>query len=415
MSGATISALSYLTKIVYEDPANQIDKTTVLTTLIAKAKSKENLTGNYVQFPVRTAYSEATAFQPESGTLPTPGVRGGTLAQVYSMYQYGTVSLTGQVAEQIRAGEGAYVSVMQDELDGMMENLGLEKNRVLFNDGSGAIGQVGSISSDTITLASSTNVYLFRINQQLVAYTARTGGTERTGTMTVTAVDYDLGTITVNATATSLAAGDYLFNANTAENSNSGTSFWEAMGLLGIVDDGTYVATLQGISRTTYPIWKAATFGTAGQANALTLPQLRQAFSRNMSLGGKVDYLLSTPGVRDGYVGLIEPDRRYTDTFEIDGGFDAVAYTNNGRKVAWVVDKDAPKGTLFGITLSDLENFEWRRLGWDEGNGEIWKQGLAPSGGSYIDGYWAMAKGYWNLGARRCNSHFVIRGLSDSE
>lgn len=418
MAGATISALAYLTKTVYEEPQNQIDTQTVLLSLLKKARSKENLTGNLVQFPVRTAFAESTGYQPEGGTLPTPGVRSGTLAQLYSFYQYGTVQLSGPVAEQIRAGEGAYVSVMTDELDGMMENLGLERNRVGFNDGSGAMVQVLSTAGSgpyTITLTSTSNPYLIRPNMTLMAYSQRTGGTQRTGTMTVQAVDPSTGIITVNQLATGIVANDWLFNGNSSFNNSSGTSYLEPMGLLGIVDDGTYVTTLQGISRSTYPIWKAQRWGTVGGSAAFSTALLRQAFSRNSAMGGKVDYLISTPGVRDAYVAFIEPDRRYTDTLEIDGGFDAVAYTNSGRKVLWVVDKDAPRGVIFGVELAQLEQFEWRKLDWDDKSGDIWKQGLAPSGGAYIDGYWAMAKGYYNLGTRRSNSHFRVDGVQEVE
>jgi len=418
MAGANVAALAYLTKTVYEDPANQIDTATVLNTLCAKAKSKENLTGNLQQFPVRIAYSEATAFQPDGGSLPTPGVRSGALSQVYPMYMYGTVQVSGPAADQIRQGDGAYVSLLQDELDGMMENLALEKNRALFNDGSGAMGQVGSTGGSgpyTITLSAGTNPYVFRQNMSLTAYTQRTGGSQRVGgPMIVQNVDYGNGILTVNTLCTSLSANDYLFNANSAFNSNSGAAFLEPMGLLGIVDDGTFVPTLQGLARSSYPIWKAQTWGTWGGSSALSLAQIRQAFSRNGAMGGKVDYMISTPGVRDAYVALIEPDRRYVDTEDIDGGFNAVAYTNAGRKVLWVVDKDGPRGVLFGITLEQLENFEWRRLDWDDRSGDIWKQGLTGSG-SYSDAYWAMAKAYWQFGTRRCNSHFRIAGIQEVE
>lgn len=416
MAGETLDTLTFLTKTVYEDPQDQVDKTTVLNTVLAKTVAK-GLTGLTAQFPIRTAFSEATSYQPESGTLPNPGNIGGSIANLYPMYRYGTVQLTGPAAAQVNDGEGAYVDAMEDEITSMLTNMGLELNRVNFNDGSGAMGQVGSTGGAgpyTITLAAGSNVYVFRQNMKLSAASARTGGTARAGTMTVQAVDYNTGILTVDSLATGLAADDWLFNANSAANAASG-GYLEAMGLLGIVDDGSYVNTLQGVNRSTTPIWKASVFGTLGASAALSLPLIRKAFSRSGAMGGKVDYLVSTPGVRDQYVGLIEPDRRYDPTEAIDGGFDAVAYTNAGRKVMWIVDKDAPRGVIFGIELAQLQRFEWKRLQWDEESGSIWKQGLGPSVGTYSDAYWAMVKAYENLGVRRCNSHFRIQGLTDDE
>lgn len=417
MAQETLSALNFLTKIVYEDPADQIDSETVLTSLIAKARSKENLTGLFVQFPVEIGLPESIGFQPENGPLPTPGILSGTVAQVYAMAQYGTVQVSGRAADQIRAGEGAYRTILQEILDSALKNAGLEKNRVLFNDGSGAMGQIASIGGAgpyTLTLTPGSNPWNFRVNMNLVAYSARTGGTLRAGTMVVSAVDYENGIVTVTTEATGLAANDFLFNANSAADNSSGTSYFEPMGLLGIVDDGTYVGTLQGIARATYPLWKANALGTDGAGTAFSTKQLRQAFTRSMSNGGKIDHLISSPGVRDAYVEYIEPDRRYDPSEEIDGGFTGVAYTSNGRKTMWVVDKQCPRGYIFGVELPQLENFEWARMAWDtESGGSIWKQALAS--GAYSDSYWAYLKAYWNLGVRRCNGMFVIRGLADVE
>lgn len=413
MAGATVSLLDYLLKEYYdpEGIAEQINNETILSKRVPIAT--ETFDGRRFFFAIETGYSEAVGTVPESAPLPAPGNRTGVDATVYPMFTYATVQLSGPAVEQAKSNKGAFADAMDREVNGMVTNVAMHMNRIRFNDGTGAMGQVASVAGNVITMTQGTNMVYFRPNQVLSVITGpnRTGAL-RTGTMTVQSVDPINFNITVNAVVTGTSANDWLMLANNQQNPN--TNLFEAMGLLGVVDDGTYAATLQGVSRTSYPIWKANVLnaGTASANADLTLRLLRQAFTRARIYGkSEPDLILSTDGVRDAYIGLIEPDRRYVDTYEIDGGFEAVAYSNGGKKIDWVTDKDCPLNTVFILNTKDLRNFYVFKGRWDDTTGSIWKQ--AQVSGAYVDAYWAYWKAYWNFGAKRCNTHAVIRYVNE--
>lgn len=75
----------------------------------------------------------------------------------------------------------------------------------LFGDGTGTIGQIGTIVSGVITLSSSQSVTQFEVNQVLDAGTA-SGGTQWTAKGYVIAVNRSTGTVTVSTTLGGTAA-----------------------------------------------------------------------------------------------------------------------------------------------------------------------------------------------------------------
>ena len=75
----------------------------------------------------------------------------------------------------------------------------------LFGDGTGTIGQIGTISSGVITLANSQQVTQFEVNQVLDAGTSA-GGTQWSAKGYVIAVNRSTGVVTVSTTLGGTAA-----------------------------------------------------------------------------------------------------------------------------------------------------------------------------------------------------------------
>lgn len=105
------------------------------------------------------------------------------------------------------AFESLIVAEMRGTANGMMNDLGFD----LFRDGTGGRGVRASINSNTVTLTLKTDTRNFFVGMTVVAGTSTTA--LRTGSTTVTAVDYDGGTVTLASAAaiTSFADADILF------------------------------------------------------------------------------------------------------------------------------------------------------------------------------------------------------------
>ena len=109
-------------------------------------------------------------------------------------------------------------------LQTMSKNLGQQ----LYRDNNGSRGQIGSVASNVITLSERADIVQFSIGQQLIASANADGSSPRdSGTAkSVTKIDPILGTVTLSAAITGMAANDYLFNKGDAGARADGILGW---------------------------------------------------------------------------------------------------------------------------------------------------------------------------------------------
>lgn len=131
---------------------------------------------------------------------------------------YGFITLAAEAMIASERDVGSYIRAKKYELDNTIEQMGNDLGLYLYGDGWGALGVLDTYASGTtLTLTPKADAYKFEVGMQLRAADGADSSTPRTGTMVVTAVDWDAGTIVVDAAATSLATGDYLFREGDAD------------------------------------------------------------------------------------------------------------------------------------------------------------------------------------------------------
>lgn len=131
--------------------------------------------------------------------------------------QYGRATFEGLMLA--RNNVGTLIDLKGTEVDGISNNMLDSLEFQLWNDGSGARGQIsvsaGTAASRVWTLATATDVYNFAIGAILTASTTNTGaGTDRVDIYKVTALDPQNGKIfadRVSGSSSDVAANDYLF------------------------------------------------------------------------------------------------------------------------------------------------------------------------------------------------------------
>jgi hypothetical protein len=125
---------------------------------------------------------------------------------------------------------------------------------------------------------------------------------------------------------------------------------------------GTYATVVKAVDT----LFQGNVFANGGTPRALTLDLMRQARRGVRTNGGAVDLWVCDLTTFDRYGGLIDPQRRYVDTIrtakgevKLDAGYKALEFEG----AAFIGDKDAPAGTLIGMTTSWVE---WRILPKDQ-------------------------------------------------
>lgn len=101
------------------------------------------------------------------------------------------------------------------EIDGAIHSAARSLAIAMYRSGSGRIGQIASISGATVTLSEVEDITNFEKGMTLVVSASDGGGSVRAGSVLVSGVDRDLGTVTASVNWTSgisaAAANDYIF------------------------------------------------------------------------------------------------------------------------------------------------------------------------------------------------------------
>lgn len=118
-----------------------------------------------------------------------------------------------QLEASLKGNTYAFGSIIETEVDGMMDEFYTRRAFQLYRDGTSVRGQISGIVGNVITFINTFDVINVPQGMKLNASTSANGSSPRTGTITVTSTDVGGGTITVDnvANISGLAANDYLF------------------------------------------------------------------------------------------------------------------------------------------------------------------------------------------------------------
>lgn len=141
------------------------------------------------------------------------------------------------------------------------------RQEILHCWGRDSLGKVDSISTGVITLTEGSfcpTLWLGLKGAVIEAWTAKTGGSQHNGDLTVSAVDVAARTVTVTGTSSSVAQNDFLFFKGTQD-----------AGPYGLMAIAKNTGSLFGISASTYSLWSGNSYDVG--TSALTLGKLLQA------------------------------------------------------------------------------------------------------------------------------------------
>lgn len=430
-----LSGFDAVLKIDYEKTIQeQINQKTPILDMFTKQNALEmDATGKYVQYPIHLRRNSGAMSRGEDTNLPVAGKQTYVETIIYPKYTYGRIQLTGQVIRQSLSSKGAFTRAMKAEMDGLVKDVSNYRNRALWGFGKGILAQInGDPSTGTtftldnaggVTNTSNGNRYINIGDNVAVVQVAGSHYAIRGDEIyNVTAISADGTQITVSsAIDTAVLTNEWLVKGYGVLASGAVQADLDCpgalgssdinnivpMGLLGLVDDSTYVTTLQGVSRSTYDQWKSYVLSTAG---ALSLDMIQRAIDVVDILGsGDIDYFATGHDTRRAYLALLEANRRYMgqDLRSPDGGTVAaklrdITYGTIPMKIC----KHAPYGTLVGCDKKYMTRWVWSDGHWDDTDGAVLHRV------SNKDAFEAFYKIYDNFSNDRCNAHFRIDGIT---
>ena len=404
---ATLATIeSYLKEVYQGRIREQLNEEIVALKRITRSGAgvTNEVGGKYVTFPIHTRRNSGIGSRFENQALPVPGRQGHAAARVGLKYAYGGVQLTGQAISLSDTDAKAFAKALDNEVEGLKNDLMKDMNRQIYGNGNGAIGVATGANTGAVVPVA--DARLFQIG---MVCDTQTGTTVDNTNLVVSSVSLASGANTVTFTTTpgtALASGDIIVRAGSGI-AAGGTK--ELTGLAAIVSN---TGTLYNIDPTVEPEWQASVSANGGTNRALSEALMIQMTDSIRTKGGSTSLILQSLGVRRAYFNLLSQLRQTVNTQEFTGGFSGLAFTTDRGEIPVVADVDAPLSTQWFLNEDAITYYrdeEWHFLDKD---GSMWKQ-VRDSNGDY-DAYYARMVEYHELGTDRRNSHGVIRDITEA-
>ncbi len=369
--------------------------------------------GRFIETSQMFALNAGVGARGENAFIPIPGGPTIVNSQITLKKILGTVEQSAEALKRVRTDEGAYLNWADRTLPNLVQRVVNEMDRMALGYGAGIKARVNDATPAVALAVDSAYglalggtplpdaVLQFLEGENIVMGPNADGTSLRTGTGTVTNIDFDTdgGTITIDNLPTGAADNDYIFEGTDQANNGAGL---EPMGLFGMVDDGTVLATFQTILRATYRQWnsftqdvQASPFAASQKLSEDVIAYVDdQVFIRG---GGKPQVLITS---RQGLNHLwqdIRADRVVNDPRgEFTGGRSGVGFFLGDRFVQTKVARKMPRTVAFLLSRETFKKWILHDWMWDDTTGSIWKQ-VVETGGRR-DSFFAYGTLYLEMG-----------------
>lgn len=382
----------------------------------------QSTTGRLAKIPIRIGRNEGQNFIAAGAQLPDPKRQQFQTVEIRMKYDYMRIFFDGTTVAASRNDAGAFARILDTEITGATEDKAKEWNRIIYGDGSGRLCAVTVIAGATYTVNNPggfTNpgpgVMYMRVGMTVGLFNELTGAFR--GSATIISVSPTAGTVTLSSAIVGAVVGDFFYRVSEdtagvpgALPTGSWGRFNEPVGLAGAVDDedipadGLTTRGYQNLRVGTVPVWAATVLDNGGVAIPLDLDILQQAENAAEQAGqGKISVWLTTYGLQRALLNLLQANRRYVNTMELKGGFEALEY----NRKAFIPDVDCTFGRIYGLDKDTWAIYQHAPVHWVDDDGHILHRDMDR------DSFFATMRAIFEIGCTSRNRNVVIQDLQD--
>ncbi|MDJ0827550.1 MAG: hypothetical protein QNJ16_18825 [Rhodobacter sp.] len=213
---------------------------------LSKVKKNTNFSGSVHPLPViwEDVVGISSAFSVAQGNIAASKVGSFDIDVVDT---HGVAAIDTEAQLRSRNDKGAFLRGVQHTVDSLLNRMSNDLESSLFRDGTGTLGTVASVSTLTFTLTNASDIVNFYVGQKLSFAASAASNIRAGGPATVTVVDRQNGTFTVDANPASGVADDLVFNEGDYVSANDKNKIF---GLPAWLKDTTGEASFLGQVRT---------------------------------------------------------------------------------------------------------------------------------------------------------------------
>lgn len=269
---------------------------------------------------------------------------------------YGKIELTDKAVRASEHSVGAFVNLLNAEMEGLIKASTFNFGRMLYGDGSGKLGTIKKIAGQVITMDSVKNF----IEGMVIDFYASTGSiVSGFAGVRVTAVDRINKTITINKTLTSdIVANCFITVQGSKDNELTG---------LGKIFAST--GSIYGVDRSTNA-WLVPYMDSTEKL--ITDAVIQEAIdSLEENVGSTVDFIACSYDVKRMYQNYLASNKRNIDIMDLQGGYKAMSYSG----IPVVADRFIEDGTMYLLNTKEFALHQLCDWQWLEGqDGKVLKQ-----------------------------------------
>lgn|SRR3990167_2482493 len=409
MAGDFTTAANIM-KIDYQGPIrDQVNSNTVLYNRLEKVLAdnvKQTTQGSQVTVPLRTGRNHGIGMRGTTGaTLPTAGNQVFGTTAVYNIQAaYGTLKLEWPALKATRNNTGAFIKLLDVEMNGLIDDMVRDMNRQMLGDGSGVLTLCGTTTaSTTVTVTSTAKMEV----GMFVDIAATATGVSVTNGQNVEVLTIPSTTTFTVGIAVTTSSSHGVYRTGNYGNEISGIDYItdNADGTLG---QGNY----GGIDRDTYTWWQGQRVHNSAVNRALKSSLMRDALVASMKNAGAsskgISAIYTNHEIASIYGEMQIGDKRYNNldgkaAMVFDAGWHGLMYGG----IPIFEDKDHAANKMTFVDESVLKIYHMGDWEWADADNVLTKvEGEAA--------YEAVMQRYLEIGADMCNCHCQLEDLLES-
>lgn len=288
----------------------------------------------------------------ETGNLPN--CAGNNYAQFKLTLKnfFGNIEISDKAMRASQSSEGAFVNLLNSEMDGLLKSSKFNFGRMLYGDGSGLLATTVANTSTDVKILTVDSVKNLMEGMVVDVYDASKAAVSAMTGVRIVSIDRAKKQITLSGGGTSAIGKDHTIYVQ-------GSKGNELTGLEAIFGTGN----LYGLSRSDYSFLNPYSKTVEGDVTTVAI-QAAIDYIEEMA-GGTIDFIVSSYDVRRKYLNYLSLNRTNLDYMNLDGGYKAISYSG----IPFVADRFVADDTMYLLNTADFKLHQLCDWRWIEGEG----------------------------------------------
>ncbi|MBR1676049.1 MAG: phage major capsid protein [Clostridia bacterium] len=331
---------------------------TEINPLLAKIKqTTADVWGKEVRRVAQYGINGGVGAGTEDGELPIAA--GNNYEQLVSTLKnlYGTIEISDKAMRASSNDAGAFVNLLNAEMEGLLKASSYHFGRMLFGDGTGILASVISAAGTTTTCVDVKNIIEGVVVDFITAAGEKISGATGRRVLAVDRVNNNF-TVSGSELPASIVTGTKIVVQGSYNNEITG---------LGAIFKTT--GSIYGLNRSTNKWLIPYIKNNVGEISETTIQAAIDYLEENA--GSKVNFIVCSSGVKRAFQQHLAAYKRNVDVMDLKGGYKAISY--NGIPI--VSDRFCPNGTMYLLNTDDFALHQLCDWKWLEGeDGKVIKQ-----------------------------------------